>query len=619
MIGSFAIANLFHATILGIGTGCILAGFASLLMRRDYNGVRIFGIWLRLCSLWISANRMGGLTANHFPGRRRRRFKTPAYRGIGRPMRIDVGKFDFEPDDFLPLVAHRSPNVVMLLDGSYKATIRVPGFGGHDLHGWDERNTRRRQTNTLVQNIADDNMTMTVHLVRHHTVPPFVEGPFRSEFAERLNRRYRASIAGQAMTTEWLVSLIVSPRFTPLKPLNRLKQRLGWRQRDIPARAVEDSIQALEDRVYILMSYLRQAGARRLGLRTDPDTGVQYSEIAEADRLILTGEWSPVPNLSGSLGAAVYNQRAVCGRRGIEIAAFGGPRFGMILGLKQYMNQTRTGMLDELLYANFPFVLSQAFHFKSRAAAATALWLREIRMENAMEKAKSQIAGLVDAADDVASGREVRGDHHFSLAVYGDTFEQMLTRSGEAAKIIGNMGAVPAMEDRGSFAAYWSQLDGNPDWLRTRPGDIGSRNFSAFASFDGVPTGSRKGWWGEALIRFVTAHGTVYDFCLHIHDVGHTMVLGRTGRGKTALLTFLAIALEKAMVGGGTTVYFDKDRGAEPMVRACGGPLPAIPARRIERLRAPGGAGRHAREPRLPRVLARQPDRARRSRPDHPR
>ena len=147
----------------------------------------------------------------------------------------------------------------------------------------------------------------------------------------------------------------------------------------------------------------------------------------------------------------------------------------------------------------------------------------------------------------------------------------MLARSGEAAKIIGNMGAVPAMEDRGSFAAYWSQLDGNPDWLRTRPGDIGSRNFSAFASFDGVPTGSRKGWWGEALIRFVTAHGTVYDFCLHIHDVGHTMVLGRTGRGKTALLTFLAIALEKAMVGGGTTVYFDKDRGAEPMVRACGG------------------------------------------------
>ena len=82
MIGSFAIANLFHATILGIGTGCILAGFASLLMRRDYNGVRIFGIWLRLCSLWISANRMGGLTANHFPGRRRRRFRTAAYRGI---------------------------------------------------------------------------------------------------------------------------------------------------------------------------------------------------------------------------------------------------------------------------------------------------------------------------------------------------------------------------------------------------------------------------------------------------------------------------------------------------------------------------------------------------------
>jgi len=85
LVGSFAIANLFHATILGIGTGCILAGFASLLVRRDYNGVRIFGIWMRLCALWLSASHMGGATANHFPTQRRRWFKTTAYRGIRTP------------------------------------------------------------------------------------------------------------------------------------------------------------------------------------------------------------------------------------------------------------------------------------------------------------------------------------------------------------------------------------------------------------------------------------------------------------------------------------------------------------------------------------------------------
>src|SRR6185437_2235479 len=228
-------------------------------------------------------------------------------------------------------------------------------------------------------------------------------------------------------------------------------------------------------------------------------------------------------------------------------------------------------MLDELLYANFPFVLSQSFHFISRAAAGTSLWLRETRMANAMERSEKEQESLREAAQRVLAGTEVRGNHHFSLAVYGDTYPEMLARSGEAAKVIGDMGAVPAMEDRGAFAAYMSQLDGNPDWLKTRPGELSSRNLTAFVTFDGVPTGSRKGWWGEALIRFVTAHGTVYDFCLHVGEVGHTMVLGRTGRGKTALLTFLATALEKALLAGGTAVYFDKDRGAEPMVRACGG------------------------------------------------
>ena len=71
IVGSFAVANLFHATLLGLGTGAILAGFASLLTRRDYNGIRIFGIYTRLCSLWLSAHRLGGLSVNHFPPRRR--------------------------------------------------------------------------------------------------------------------------------------------------------------------------------------------------------------------------------------------------------------------------------------------------------------------------------------------------------------------------------------------------------------------------------------------------------------------------------------------------------------------------------------------------------------------
>lgn len=71
VMGAFFIANVLHQTIVGIGLAVMLSFFSSILMRRDYNGVRIFGIWCRLCALWLQARRMHGMTVSHWPMVRR--------------------------------------------------------------------------------------------------------------------------------------------------------------------------------------------------------------------------------------------------------------------------------------------------------------------------------------------------------------------------------------------------------------------------------------------------------------------------------------------------------------------------------------------------------------------
>src|SRR5207247_11335331 len=43
----------------------------------------------------------------------------------------------------------------------------------------------------------------------------------------------------------------------------------------------------------------------------------------------------------------------------------------------------------------------------------------------------------------------------------------------------------------------------------------------------------------EALAVFETPHRIPYAFNLHVQDVGHTLVLGATGSGKSFLLNFL--------------------------------------------------------------------------------
>ena len=58
----------------------------------------------------------------------------------------------------------------------------------------------------------------------------------------------------------------------------------------------------------------------------------------------------------------------------------------------------------------------------------------------------------------------------------------------------------------------------------------------------------------EYLALLETQHATLYYFNLHVADIAHSLILGKTGSGKSFLLNFLATALQKY---GGYTYFFD--------------------------------------------------------------
>jgi type IV secretion system protein VirB4 len=102
-----------------------------------------------------------------------------------------------------------------------------------------------------------------------------------------------------------------------------------------------------------------------------------------------------------------------------------------------------------------------------------------------------------------------------------------------------------------------------------RRSTVNTLNIASFASFHNYPTGKRDGnHWGNALTVLNTSSGTPYFFNFHIRDVGHTMIVGPTGAGKTVLLNFLCAQAQKFRP---KLFFFDKDRGAEIFVRSIGG------------------------------------------------
>ncbi|WP_234729610.1 VirB4 family type IV secretion/conjugal transfer ATPase [Acidocella facilis] len=483
----------------------------------------------------------------------------------------DSGSTERSAAKYLPYVGHIGPQTVLLDTGALLAVAYIEGQP-FEMADHAARNARLRLLNTVYRNIADDNITIYTHLVRRADTSPELPRRFRSGFAIALDTAYRKTVLAERLfRNDHFISLLVSPR-------NFLGTGFGktWSRKGRRFPEVADGVaRELEDQWFMLANGLDGFRLRRLGVYERD--GVMFSEIAEALRLITTCRPLPVPIVSGHLGASIYTDRVICGRRGVEIRAPDKSLFGSIFSFREYPARTRPGMLNTLLSAAFPFVLSQSFGFVTRAQAQDKLSLKSAQMVSAQDKATSQIAGLEEAADALASNEFVMGAHHLSLAVYGDSLAEVEDRAGKARGRLADSGAVVVEERLGLEAAFWSQLPGNVEW-RTRPGAINARNFAGLSSFDSFPAGEKSGHWGGAIARFRTDGGTAYDYVPHVADVAMTIFFGPIGSGKTALLMFLLAMFEQTLIEKnalsgtrGSVVFFDKDRGGELLVRASGG------------------------------------------------
>ncbi|MGI4795965.1 MAG: VirB4 family type IV secretion/conjugal transfer ATPase [Janthinobacterium lividum] len=480
-------------------------------------------------------------------------------------MRGHSGTGERSGEIYLPYVGHISDQAVLLRDGSVMAMGRVNGMA-FELEEPIMRNARCRNFNTLLRNIADDNVSLSTHLIRHPDVPELPRSHFRSGFSKALDDAYRARVLdGQLYRNDYFFTLVVSPR----NALGKLGSKLARFGKGAAASRESSTLRVLEELWHVVENGLEPYGLRRLGLREKND--VVFTEIGEALRLMITCRWMPVPVVSGSLGASIYTDRVICGKRGFEVRAPAESYVGTIFSFREYPAKTRPGMLNTLLSADFPLVLSQSYAFMTRAQAHGRLSLKANQMTSSGDKAVSQVAELAEAEDALASNEFVMGSHHLSLAVYGDTLAQLADRGARARARLTDAGSVVVQEGIGMEAAFWAQLPGNIEW-RTRPGAINSRNFAGFSSFENFPAGNTKGHWGAALARFRTDGGTPYDYIPHVDDVGMTAIFGPIGKGKTTLMMFILAMLEQSMAErGGAVVFFDKDRGGELLVRATGG------------------------------------------------
>ena len=323
-------------------------------------------------------------------------------------------------------------------------------------------------------------------------------------------------------------------------------------------------------------------------MRSEGASGL-YSEALEFYSLLVNGERRRVPLPRAPLNESLGTSRLLFGRELIEYRTATRTRFGAALGIKEYPAQTTPGVLNALLAAPFPLILTQSFAFLSKPAAQSLLQHQHARLVNAGDFAHSQSAALHEALDALTSNHFAMGEHHLTLQVLSDwvpaadlaappeVLHSLGERLGVARALLADAGMTVAREDLALEAGFWAQLPGNFA-MRARRAPITSRNFAALCAWHNYPQGRPTGnHWGEALTLYKTSAGSPFYFSLHAsdpadseapRDIGHTFLCGPTGSGKTVLIGFLIAMLTKQRA---TQIVFDKDRGLELLVRALGG------------------------------------------------
>ncbi|RZJ27186.1 MAG: VirB4 family type IV secretion/conjugal transfer ATPase, partial [Brevundimonas sp.] len=254
--------------------------------------------------------------------------------------------------------------------------------------------------------------------------------------------------------------------------------------------------------------------------------------------------------------------------------------FGSILNIKEYADGTYPGILNGLKYLDFDYVLTHSFSPIGRQDALKVLDRTKGMMISSGDKAVSQIVELDQAMDQLASGNFILGEYHFTMALYADSQEKLSQNTATARAELSNAGFVSTKEDLAIASSFYSQIPGN--WKnRTRLANVSSLNFLGLSPLHNFASGKKQNNpWGECVTTLQTTNGQPYYFNFHATHPGenslgekaiaNTMVIGKSGTGKTALINFLLSQVQK-LDPAPTIFFFDKDRGAEIFVRACGG------------------------------------------------
>ncbi|MCU0761972.1 MAG: conjugal transfer protein TrbE [Hydrogenophaga sp.] len=476
--------------------------------------------------------------------------------------------------DWLPWAGLVAPGVVLNKDGSFQRTAR---FRGPDLDSATQ--------GELVATTA------------------------------RLNNALRRLGSG------WALYVDAERRPAADYPRSNFPEALSWVVDEERRAAFEESASHFESRYHFTLQYLppEEARARAANLLYEnrASTGVDWRErlgafIAETDRVfdLLDGvmpeiAWlqdadtlsylhatvSPraypvaVPEVPFHLDALLADAPLLGG-----LAPMLGDAHLRVTTVRGFPTSTWPGVLDDLNRLGFAYRWSTRFLCMDKAEAEKELarlrrqWFAKRKNVIALlrETLFQQESPLVDtdagnkAADADAALQELGSDQvafgyvTATLTVLDTDATAADEKLRMAERVIQGRGFVTIPETLNAVEAWLSSIPGNA-YANVRQPIVSTLNLAHLMPVSAVWAGPERNRHldGPPLVVTRTEGSTPFRLVTHVGDIGHTLVVGPTGMGKSVLLALLALQFRR--YPGSRIFAFDMGRSMRATVLGLGG------------------------------------------------
>ncbi len=484
-----------------------------------------------------------------------------------KPSKEKVIKYEVSEAHFIPYKCHWNSNTILTYKEELVRVIKIKGFAFETADDIDI-DLKKNARNNLLKGMASGNFSLYFHTLRRKE-KGFPDGDMPDLFSQRVNREWAAKHSDdRTFINEHYFTIVRGSDKSGAAVLEHIAKKLQHKaDKSSWENYMREAFDELDEMTERILNGFGNYGPELLGLSENENCIT--SEVLEfLSRLVNCGYSQSISVPLGPLSHHLPISRLYFGNKSIEAHHPTGIKYAGIVAIKEYRPSTHAGVFDGFMQMPFELIISQSFSFINRMIAISSMQLQQRRLVQSEDVAVSQIQEIDSALDSAMSGEFGFGNHHMTILCIEDTPKSLESALSLSVVELSNSGITGVREKLNLEPAYWAQLPSNQEYMARRS-TVNTFNISAFASFHNYPSGKRKkNHWGDAVTVLNTVSGTPYFFSFHVRDVGHTMIIGPTGAGKTVLLNFLCAQCQKFK---GRLFFFDKDRGAEIFIRAISG------------------------------------------------